>query len=111
MDKLSLMIAMLPRGMGAEFEHFSVSCGIVFSTITMGRGTAGGEMLEWLGLADRDKDVCFAIIPDSIKGKTLSALASHFMMDKIGNGIAFTIPLSSIAEREVYEAVKGFIGG
>jgi len=71
--------------------------------ITLGRGTANEEMLDVLGLENREKAVLFTIVTDE-KWKNLKRnLIKNMQLDAPGVGIAFMIPLSSIGGAGIFQ--------
>ena len=66
------------------------------SLITLGKGTANSEMLDYFGLEDSEKAVIFGVVTDSVWLTLKKGLQSKLQIDIPGTGIAFTIPLSSI---------------
>lgn len=80
-----------------------------FNTIMHGEGTASQGILDFLGLTKTEKNILFSIIPDILEEKLMSYLNDKTKINEIGQGIAFTVPLSS-SSKYVVEAFKDFKG-
>ena len=66
-------------------------------------GTAKGEMLELLGLADTDKSVIVSVIKSERAGEALAALDEKFRTIKNGKGIAYTVPMTETIGVAIYQ--------
>lgn len=67
--------------------HFS---GIAF-------GTAKTHYMSYLGLDEVEKRLVYSLIPDYCERQVLRAINRRLKLYLVGNGIAFTIPLSGIS--------------
>jgi hypothetical protein len=67
-----------------------------------GEGTAKSEMLRMLGLTESEKSVLFSVIREDQVRLLCDGLSEKFKTVKNGQGIAFTIPLSSVVGALVY---------
>lgn len=68
-----------------------------FSYITKAEGTASSEILDMFGLGQTDKALILCIVPQTIADNMMREISEMLRLKKRGAGIAFTIPLSSIA--------------
>lgn len=66
-----------------------------FNLATYGEGTASSSVLKYFGLEEVKKYIYFSLINSHEKTKLLKNIEKNFKLDKPGNGICFTIPLSS----------------
>jgi len=66
-----------------------------FNVITHGIGTASKSMLDFFGLVETEKNISMSIIPDNLEVKIFDELNNYMKLKNVGNGIAFTVPLSS----------------
>lgn len=66
-----------------------------FNFTTYGEGTASSSMLEYFGLEDIKKYIYFSLINETNKENILKDIKEKLELDEPGNGICFTIPLSS----------------
>ncbi|MBU9735589.1 P-II family nitrogen regulator [Diplocloster agilis] len=96
MSELYLMVTITNRNMLPKFLSFYQERNMEISLITLGKGTANSEMLDYFGLEDSEKAVIFGVVTDSVWLTLKKGLQSKLQIDIPGTGIAFTIPLSSI---------------
>lgn len=96
MSELYLMVTITNRNMLPKFLSFYQERNMAISLITLGKGTANSEILDYFGLEDSEKAVIFGVVTDSVWLTLKKGLQSKLQIDIPGTGIAFTIPLSSI---------------
>ncbi len=66
-----------------------------FNIASYGEGTASSSILEYFGLEEVKKYIYFSLINTQNRKEILEDIENNFELDKPGNGICFTIPLSS----------------
>lgn len=66
-----------------------------FNVMTYGSGTASLSLLTYFGLDKVKKNLYFSLIPSSIEEKVLQELETKLNLKQIGEGIGFTISLTS----------------
>ena len=66
-----------------------------FNVMTYGSGTASLSLLTYFGLDKVKKSLYFSLIPSSLEEKVLQELESKLNLKQIGEGIGFTISLTS----------------
>jgi hypothetical protein len=66
-------------------------------------GTAGSELLHYLGLEQSDKSVIFSLIREDMAPLALKMLEEKFKTVRGGKGIAYTVPLSSVTGVAIYQ--------
>lgn len=64
--------------------------------VTLGRGTANSEILDYLGLEEEEKAAVFSVVTDQVWLKIKRGLQKEIQIDIPGTGIAFVVPMSSI---------------
>ena len=99
MSGLYLMTTIANRNMLPNFLGFYKEQGVTINFVTLGRGTAASEVMDYFGLESAEKAVLFAVITDGIWKEVKKELQNRFRIDVPGMGIAFTIPLASIGGR------------
>lgn len=65
-----------------------------FNLATHGEGTASSSLLEYFGLDSLKKYIYFSLIHEKQKKEILQNIKQNLELDKPGEGICFTIPLS-----------------
>ena len=63
----------------------------------LGYGTAKSHYLSYLGLDEIEKRIVYSLIPNYCESRVLKAINKRLKLYLMGNGIAFTIPLSGIS--------------
>lgn len=66
-----------------------------FNVMTYGSGTASLSLLTYFGLDKVKKSLYFSLIPSTIEEKVLQELETKLKLKQIGEGIGFTISLTS----------------
>lgn len=90
-----LIGAFLERGKAAVFTRRLAAHGVFFTTVMSGKGTAGSEILDILGLEDSEKDVVIALADFPRARAVMAALNDRLSGMGLGKGIAFCVPLSA----------------
>jgi len=72
-----------------------------------GTGTAPNDVLDYLGIGESDKEILFSILSKHRARKVLKKMDQRLQLYIPGNGIAFTIPLTSFAGMAALEYVCG----
>ena len=67
------------------------------------QGTAGSEMLHYLGLEESEKRVIFSIIREDRAAEALRVLEEKFSTVRGGKGIAYTVPLTGVIGVAIYQ--------
>lgn len=71
--------------------------------LTLGYGTATSEILDYLGLDSKEKAVSFSVLEESSWDNIKIQLQKKLKIDAPGEGIAFTIPLSSVGGKKALQ--------
>lgn len=71
--------------------------------ITLGEGTARGDILDYLGLEASEKMVIFNFVQQRDWMLTKKDLQRKLQIDAPGEGIAFLVPLSSIGGKRILQ--------
>ena len=95
MVNILLLFIILEDGLDRKVNLLLNRLGIKVKTVSNAIGTASPSVLDYFGLVETKKDVYLAIVPDYLESKILDRVKNTFKMDKEGNGIVFTIPISS----------------
>lgn len=102
------MFTITDRGRLPQFIDLYQTNRVQVNLVTLGRGTASGEMLDYLGLDSAEKAVCFSVLTAPVWKEVKRALQRQLRIDVPGTGIAFTVPLSSIGgKRELAFLTQG----
>lgn len=100
MSELYLMAAIIGRDHTRSFADFYEESGVPVNFITLGKGTAGSEILDYFGLEDTEKSVIFSVVTKQTWKKIKIGLQNKMKIDVPGTGIAFIVPMSSIGGKK-----------
>lgn len=79
---------------------------LIYNAMTYGSGTASISLLKYLGLDEIRKNIYFSLLPSSLEKKIFNEL-KKLKLKEIGNGIAFTISLTSSSKYIKDNLIKG----
>lgn len=105
--RIVLFVAVASRGQGEKIATYCAGCGGKIRLIALGRGTASQDILNYLGLGDSKKDVVFCTASRPAAQKMLDGMRRRFSMKNPGEGIAFTVPVSSVVGRVSFDLLFG----
>ena len=103
MGRLYMMTTIINRKLSKKYMHLYKQDELQVTFITLGSGTASGDVLDYLGLEATEKAVIFAVLEESSWIKTKKDLQKKFHIDAPGEGIAFVVPLSSIGGKKTLQ--------
>lgn len=97
MNKLSLLTMIINHSQEEEFVNFLKDKQAGFKNIIHATGTASDSVLDYFGLNEIKKCIILSVVPYNMSKHILKQLKKDkkIKIDEPGNGIAFTIPLSS----------------
>lgn len=101
--KLKLLVTVVDRSKALFYIDLLEQFEVNMQTMMYGKGTAGKEILSYLGLAETEKAVILSIIREDKTKEILETISEKFEKVKNGKGIAYTIPLKSIIGVSVYQ--------
>lgn len=95
-NRLELLVTIVNRSKGEYYADLLQAFDVNMQFVTLGHGTADAKILSRFGLTDSEKTVIFSVIQGNMIKDALSLLEHRFKTIKNGNGIAYTIPFSSV---------------
>ena len=101
--KLMLLFTVVDRRKSEFYTDLLHSYEVNMQLALTAHGTAKGEMLELLGLADTDKTVIISVIKSERANEALSMLEEKFRTIKNGKGIAYTVPMTETIGVAIYQ--------
>lgn len=108
--KLKLLVLVVNNNKADFYMDFLQSFEVNMLLQMHAEGTAGSEMLHYLGLEESEKRVLFGIIREDIANEAMTALEEKFSALRGGKGIAYTVPLSSVAGVAIYQFLSNHRG-
>ena len=100
MSELYMMVTISSRKNMSKFAAFYEENNVDTGNISLGRGTAASDVLDYFGLEDDEKGIHFAIVTEDTWKSIKKGLQTQLKIDVPGTGIAFTIPLSSVGGKK-----------
>lgn len=100
MSELFYMITIANRHHTRKFITLYGEQGISVNFISLGKGTAASEILDYFGLEDAEKAVIGSVVTGETWKKTKKELQKKIKIDVPGTGIAFIIPLSAVGGKK-----------
>lgn len=107
LDPLYLLFVIVDRGRRRRVRRLLEQYGVHFSLNLMGMGTARTDLLRYLGVGERERDIVLAGVLRSTKRTLLRALSKDLKLHKQGHGIVFTLPMSSVGGRRTFDILRG----
>jgi len=101
--KLKLLVVVVNKNKADFYIDYLQSFDANLQVQMHAAGTAGSEMLHYLGLEETEKRVIFSIIREDIAKDAMKGLEEKFATLRGGKGIAYTVPLSSVAGVAIYQ--------
>ncbi len=96
-----MLVAIVDRGLGEKVVGFNQAHDVKVNMICLGRGTASSRILDLLGLGSTEKDVVLSFVPVDRVCEALANLGERMEFQKPGKGVAFSVPINSIAGANV----------
>ncbi len=100
-DRLDIVFTIVSHGKGEEVIDLMREKDVLINITCHGRGTAPSKILEMFGLGATEKDVILSFVNDKRSKDILGSIAKELDFEKPGKGIAFTVPLQSVAGTKV----------
>ncbi|MBO4308613.1 MAG: hypothetical protein J5885_02165 [Clostridia bacterium] len=101
--KLKLLITVVNKNKTEFYTDLLQSFEINMQLVMRAHGTAGSEMLHYMGLEESEKTVIFSLIREDRAAAALAALDEKFRTIRGGKGIAYTVPISGVIGAAIYQ--------
>lgn len=92
-----LLITVVDYMKEKQLTDMYVANHVPLSLVTHGHGTANSDILDYLGLGETKKNVTFSIVAENKIPNIFSRLEQNMHLNRHGNGVAFSLPLSCIS--------------
>lgn len=93
---IELICVIVNCGFGSRIIRSAKQNGILGGTISLGKGTAGGHILDFLGLSDVKKEVVYMAAERETAYRALESLDKEFQFCKPNHGVAFTTTICGL---------------
>ena len=101
--KLKLLITVVDKNKAEFYMDYLQEFEINMQMSMRARGTADSDLLHYLGLEDNEKRVLFSLVREDMASAAMRGLEEKFATVRDGKGIAYTVPLSSVAGAAIYQ--------
>ncbi len=98
-DRIKLLVTIVDRGKGVKAVDLYRSAHLHFDFLCLGLGTANSRILDYFGLSETEKDVVLTMVPASRVPALMHKADEKFRLNRPGNGILFTLPLSGVSSQ------------
>lgn len=95
--KYERICVIVQSGHGTKVMKIARSNGTMGGTIVLGKGTARGRFLDFLGLTDVRKEIVYIIAGRATARQVLHALDEEINFEKPNHGIAFTTAVKAVS--------------
>lgn len=102
-EKLKLLCVIVNRNQGQFFLDSFLDQNVAAAFDVYGKGTAPREIYDIIGMSDNKKELVLALIKESDLEKVLKIIKTRFSVSKAAKGVAFTIPVNSMAGVVMYK--------
>ncbi len=101
-NKLKVLITVVSRNKADFYMDHIQSFGVNMQIVVYGQGTAPREIAAAMGLTDADRAVIFSMIGEENVKAAMESLEEKFNTIVGGKGLAYTIPMSSIIGKSIF---------
>lgn len=101
--KLKLLVTIVNRNKAEFYVDYLQSFGVNLQLLMRAQGTAGSEMLHYMGLEEAEKTVLFSVVREDHAPLALAGLDEKFRALRGGKGIAYTVPLTGVIGAAIYQ--------
>ena len=102
MNRLKILVTVVNRAQADFYRDHIQSFGVNMQMLVFGHGTAPREIATAMGLTDSERAVIFSVIGENNLRAALDSLDEKFNTIAGGKGIAYTIPMSSIIGKSIF---------
>lgn len=95
--RVKLLVCIIKKGDEIALTEACAECCVALNFSAIGFGTAKSHYMSYLGLDEIEKRIVYSLIPGYCETRILRAVNKRLKLYLMGNGIAFTIPLSGIS--------------
>jgi len=96
MEKLKILIVISKKEKSEIINDFLKNKNVPIQFSCLAEGTVESKLSFYLGLSNTAKNITFAIVKEKSIKRLLSSLDKLIELSEKGNGVAFTIPLTSV---------------
>ncbi len=95
--RVKLLVSIIKKGDEQALTEACNECCPALSFSSPAFGTAKSHYMSYLGLDEIEKSIVYSLIPNYCESRVLRLINKKLRLYLMGNGIAFTVPLSGIS--------------
>ena len=107
MENIVLIITIAEKSKSEKFISYFLENNVNLTLGRYGKGTASEEMLDYLGIGEKEKCVLFSFDTMERSKELLKGMERKMQMKKMGVGISFTVPISSVGSKKALKVLVG----
>lgn len=107
MENVVLMVTISEKNKSENYISYFAEKQINFTLGRYGRGTASKEMLDYLGIGSKEKCIMFSFLTMTKSKEILKEMEKKMQLKKVGVGLSFTVPISSIGGKKSLKVLFG----
>ena len=89
-QKIKCLVIIVNRDKGEQVAELCRSYQLYFTYGILALGTAGSDLLDYLGIGETDKELLFCCLPAQLEHEVMHRIAKETQIRKMGHGIMFT---------------------
>lgn len=108
-ENVVVLVTIAEKTKSEKYIEYFAENNINFTLGRYGKGTASQEMLDYLGIGEREKCVMFSFTTMEKSKIVLKDMEKRMQLKKIGEGLAFTVPISAVSSKKSLDLLVGQI--
>lgn len=109
LNKIVMMITIINRNKSEELITYLIENNVQLVLGKYAKGTASSEMIDYLGINDKERCVIFSTMNYKLAKELLPKIEEKMELKKRGQGLAVLVPISSVAGAKTMEMLAGNI--
>ena len=101
--KIKILVTIVEKSMADFYMNALEGFDVNLQTLLYAKGTAPTNLRSMLGMVNDGKAVIFSVVQEDRVKEILATYEDKYFKLKKGNGIAFTIPISSLIWVTIYQ--------
>ncbi len=97
-NALQILCIIVDRGFGSKVCRILTTEGMALQYVTLAHGTAHSVFVDYLGLAEPEKELVLTLTNRSATAGIFRSLRESLDLDVPGRGIAFALPLTAVTK-------------
>ncbi len=95
--RIKLLVVAIDRGKGEGVAKILRESGVTYNMIAPAYCASGSDIMDYLGLSNPERDLIVSVVTEDKVDVVLKKILYKYDLDKPGNGIAFTVPITGVS--------------